>query len=80
MKYYVLEWNALDDRIELYPFSSRSKDIAVGYEEASEELHNYSSILLMDNKKLRNLINAIDSIKNNLEPRKSARAKQQKTA
>jgi len=57
--WYVLEWNALDYRIELYRFQSRSNEQSEAYEEISEELHNYSSVLLMEKKRLRNLFKAI---------------------
>jgi len=57
--WYVLEWNALDYRIELYRFQSRSREQSEAYEEISEELHNYSSILLMEKKQLRNLFKAV---------------------
>jgi len=80
MKYYVLEWNALDDRIDLYDFQSKSNDIAQVYEEVSEELHNYAFVLVMDKKKLANLIDAVDNIKKKLKLGKSARVRRKKAA
>ncbi|MDD4869554.1 MAG: hypothetical protein PHR77_03250 [Kiritimatiellae bacterium] len=57
--WYVLEWNALDYQIELYKYQSRSNEQSEAYEEILEELHNYSSILLMEEKRLRNLFKAV---------------------
>jgi hypothetical protein len=58
-RWYVLEWNALDYRIELYEFESRNKEQSEAFEEISEDLHNYSSILLMDKKHLHALFKAV---------------------
>lgn len=62
-KWYVLESNALDDRLELYEFTSRHAEQGDVFEEISEELHSYSSILLMDQERLNNLFMAVDTIR-----------------
>ena len=60
MKWFILEWNGLDNDIDLYDFESAKEDIAEVWEEASEDLHNFSSILVMNAERLRNLLKAAE--------------------
>ena len=59
MKWFILEWNGLDNDIALYEFESATDDIAEVWEEAAEDLHNFSSILVMDSQRLANLLHAV---------------------
>jgi hypothetical protein len=59
MSWYILEWNALDNDIDLYEIESAKDNIGEVWEEVSEDLHNYSSVLVMDSQRLANLIQAI---------------------
>ena len=65
--WYVLEWNGLDDRIDLYEAESEQEDAALVYEEVAEDLHNFSSILLMDKEKLEALFKAVDGLKRQMK-------------
>lgn len=67
MNYYILEWNILNDSIELYEFQSKKHDIAEVYEEISEELHNFSSVLVMNLKQMGSLFDAVATMKRNLK-------------
>lgn len=58
-KWYVLEWNALDDAVELHEWQSTTKDQAEMWEEVAEECHNLSGTLLMDAKRLGNFLKAV---------------------
>lgn len=62
-KWHVLEWNALDNGIELYTWESAKTDPAEVWEEVSEGLHNFASVLVMDKERLQNLIRAVESLK-----------------
>ena len=66
-RYFVLEWNALDDSIDLYDFESEKEDISEVYEEIAEGLHNYSNVLIMEKKRLDNLFKAVESFKEYLK-------------
>jgi len=63
VKWYVLEWNALDNGIELYAWESDKTDVAEVWEEVGEGLHNYASVLVMDEGRLQNLVRAVESLK-----------------
>jgi hypothetical protein len=63
MNWYVLEWNGLDNGIDLYEFESAKEDVAEVWDEVTEGLHQYSSILVMDRSRLENLFAAVDSMK-----------------
>jgi hypothetical protein len=64
MNWYVLEWNALDDRIDLYEWPSEETDISQVWEEVGESLHNCANVLVMDNDRLRNLFQAVNAFQN----------------
>jgi hypothetical protein len=59
MNWFILEWNGLDNDIDLYEFESAKEDIAEVWEEASEDLHDFSAILVMDSQRLSNLFRAV---------------------
>lgn len=59
MKWFILEWNAIDNAIDLYEFESAKDDLAEVWEEASQDLHNFSSILVMDSQRLANFFQAV---------------------
>ena len=61
MKWFVLEWNGLDDGIDLYELESAQTDIAEVWEEVAEDLHTFSSILVMDSQRLSNLFQAVSA-------------------
>jgi hypothetical protein len=56
MKWRVLEWNALDNDVDLYEWESSKTDPAEVWEEVSEELHNFASVLVMDEERFQNFI------------------------
>jgi hypothetical protein len=60
-KWFVLEWNGLDDDIDLYLHESEATEESDVYEEL--DLHNYSNALLMDELKLRNFLKSVDVFK-----------------
>lgn len=65
MNWYILEWNALDDSIDIYEWPTEKSDISEVWEEVSESLHNYSNILVMDSARLNNLFNAVEGFQEN---------------
>ena len=67
MNWYILEWNPLDDDVDLYEFETDKTDIAEVWEEASEDLHNFSSILVMNGERLRNLLKAAEPFQTHLK-------------
>lgn len=60
-KWFVLEWNALDDEVALNEWLSSKSDEAAVCEEIGEGLHNFSSFLLMDYPRLRNMLKAVSA-------------------
>lgn len=66
-KWYVLEWNALDNDIDLYVWESAKTDIADVWEEIGEKLHNFASVLVMDEDRFQNLIKAVKNLKGGKE-------------
>jgi len=64
MRYHILEWNSLDDEIQMYDFES-DKEISEVYEEL--ELHNFSNVLIMEKKKVKKFFKAVASYKKYLK-------------
>ena len=63
MKWYVLEMSALDDRIELYEWETEKTDRGEIWEEVSDALRQYSSIILIDDEQLDVLTRSIAILK-----------------
>lgn len=61
--YWVLEYSALDDNIEIYEFKSSQTDESLVYEEISEGLHNYSNVIILNKEKAKNLLKAVEKLK-----------------
>ena len=62
IKWHVLEWNALDDGIDLYVWESEKTDAADVWEEIGEGLHNFASALVMDEERFGNFIGAVEKL------------------
>ena len=62
-KWFVLEWNGLDAEVALYEWPSSKRDEAEVCDEVGESLHNFSSFLLMDYSRLRNMLKAISAFR-----------------
>jgi len=63
MKWYVLEMSALDDRIELYEWETEKTDRGEIWEEVSDAVRQYSSIILIDDEQLDVLTRSIAILK-----------------
>lgn len=61
-KWYVLEWNALDNDMDLYVWESEKSAPADVWEEIGEGLHNFASVLVMDEERFGNFIGAVDKL------------------
>ena len=60
--WYVLEWNALDDDIDLFVWDTTKTDEAEVWEEVGEGLHNWSNFLVMNEKRLLNLFRVVAAL------------------
>ena len=61
-KWHVLEWNALDNGIDLYAWDTEKTDPADVWEEVCEGLHNFASALVMDEERFGNFISAVKKL------------------
>jgi hypothetical protein len=65
MKYFILEWNGLNDEIGLYEYETKTEDIALVYEEI--DLSNYSNALVLDLSKLKSFLKAVEVFRAKIE-------------
>ena len=61
-KWHVLEWNALDNDMDLYVWESEKSDPADVWEEIGTGLHNFTSVLVMDEERFGNFIGAVEKL------------------
>ena len=65
--WHILEWNSLDNDIDLYVWVSEKSEPADVWEEIGEELHNFASVLVMDEGRFQNLLKAVENLKGGKE-------------
>ena len=66
-KWFVLEWCGMDNDIDLYEWESAKRDEAEVWEEVRESAHNWESFLVMDKERLRNLFQAVESLRKTMK-------------